>query len=147
MAEYTIVPLQENDYHNGFLQLLEQLTTVNADSITYEDYIVQFNKMKSKVFVIKDDTVTDTNKIIATASIFIEEKFIHKLSSVGHIEDVVVDSNYRTKGLGKKLIEHCIMYAKANDCYKIILDCATKNIPFYEKCGFEYKNVQMSIYV
>jgi len=143
MAEYTIVPLQETDYHNGFLQLLEQLTTVNSDSITYHDFVEQFNKMKSKIFVIKDDT----NKVIATASIFIEEKFIHKLSSVGHIEDVVVDPNYRQKGLGKKMIDYCVVYAKANNCYKIILDCATKNIQFYEKCGFENNNVQMSIYV
>ena len=142
MTEHTILPLQPNDYYNGFLQLLEQLTSVDANNITYEDFINQFNKMKSKVFVIKDGT-----KIVATASIFIEEKFIHKLSSVGHIEDVVVDVNSRNEGLGKQLIDYCIAYAKGNNCYKIILDCATKNIKFYEKCGFENKNVQMSIYI
>jgi glucosamine-phosphate N-acetyltransferase len=139
---YTIRPLQQDDYHCGFLQLLEQLTTVHASDITYEDFIEQFNKMKSNVFVIKDD-----NKIIATGSIFIEEKFIHKLSSVGHIEDVVVDVNYRSKGLGKMIIDHCIKFGKDGGCYKIILDCAQKNIQFYEKCGFENKNVQMSIYL
>jgi len=31
-------------------------------------------------------------------------------------------------------------------CYKIILDCSEKNVPFYEKCGFKKKEVQMAFY-
>ena len=28
-------------------------------------------------------------------------------------------------------------------CYKVILDCAEANVPFYEKCGLTRKEVQM----
>ena len=30
-------------------------------------------------------------------------------------------------------------------CYKAILDCSEANIPFYEKCGFDKKGIQMSV--
>ena len=31
-------------------------------------------------------------------------------------------------------------------CYKVILDCSADNQGFYEKCGYEYKGVQMAYY-
>jgi len=142
MNKYHIRELKKEDYYHGFLQLLEQLTTVNSYDISYNDFIDQMDKMTSKTFVIEDN-----NKIIGTASIFIERKFIRKLGKVGHIEDVVVDSGYRKLGLGKILVEYCIEYAKKEQCYKIILNCADHNIPFYEKCGFKNKNVEMSLYI
>ena len=134
--------LTKDDYYHGFLELLEELTVVNVNEITFEDFCKQFDDMKSEVFVIKDKS-----KIIGTASVLIENKFIHKLGSVCHIEDVVVNSLYRKHGLGKLLIDHCIEYAKLENCYKIILNCEEKNIKFYEKSGFSSKNVEMSLYI
>lgn len=143
IIEYMIRELSEQDYYKGFLNLLEQLTTVDANNITYDDFIKHLKKIKSKVFVMEDGE----GKIIGTMTLLIEEKFIHKLSSVGHIEDVVVNDEYRGKGLGKMLIDYGVKYAKDNGCYKIILNCAEKNIAFYEKCGFKSKNVEMSLYL
>lgn len=31
-------------------------------------------------------------------------------------------------------------------CYKIILDCSVKNVPFYQKCGFTEKEREMVLY-
>ena len=42
-----------------------------------------------------------------------------------------------------RMIECLKQIAKAMNCYKIILNCSEKNIKFYEKCGFELKEVQM----
>ncbi len=144
MSNFTITQLQKNDYYNGFLQLLEQLTTVNSNEISYDDFSKYIDKIKSKVFIIKNDS---NDKIIATATALIENKFIHKLSSVCHIEDVVIDVEHRNNGLGKKMINHCVEYAKSKGCYKIILNCSEKNVQFYEKCGFTTKNVEMSLYI
>ena len=142
MDNYIITELQPHDYYNGFLELLEQLTFVGTNKITYHDFIYQLNQMKPKeVLVIKLN-----NKVVATASIFIEKKFTHHLSSVGHIEDIVVDKNYRGKGLGKFLVDHCIEHSKNNGCYKVILSSDKKNMEFYKKCGFENKNNEMCIY-
>ena len=142
MTDYQITELEKDDYYRGFLRLLEQLTTVNVDDITYDQFLNQLDKIKSKVFVIRHD-----NQIIGTSSVFIEPKFIRKLSHVGHIEDVVVEKNYRGKGLGKMLLNHCLRYAKDQNCYKVILNCENKNIKFYEKCGFINKNVEMCQYL
>ena len=140
---YTIRKLIKQDYYQGFLQLLEQLTEVNSDDITYDDFCKHFDEKTSYTYVIFDQ---NNNKVIATATLFIEKKFIHKLGSVGHIEDVVVDNNYRGKNLGKEIVDKLIMVAKDHKCYKIILNCSDKNVRFYEKCGFNRKDVQMVQY-
>lgn len=135
--------LEKNDYYRGFLQLLEQLTTVNATEITYDEFCNRVDNINSEVYVIRNLT---TNKVVATGSIMIERKFIHKLSAVGHIEDIVVDNEYRSLGLGKELINCLIKRAQEHNCYKIVLNCADKNIKFYEKCGFVIKEFGMAKY-
>lgn len=142
--QYYVDNLRPDDYYKGFLQLLEQLTVVGADCINYDDFLKQYDKLKSNVFVIRNKS---NDKVIGTSSILVEEKFIHSLSSVSHIEDVVVDREYRGLGLGRLLINHCIEESKKRGCYKIILDCEEKNAPFYTKVGFRIKNIQLSLYL
>jgi len=79
---------------------------------------------------------THEGRIVGTASVLIERKMLHHGSRVGHIEDVVVDSDKRIAGIGKELIKECVEYCRSKRCYKTILDCSDDNIPFYENCGF-----------
>jgi len=44
-----------------------------------------------------------------------------------------VDSNYRGKRLGLRLIAVIKDIAIVNDCYKITLDCKESNMGFYEQ--------------
>jgi predicted N-acetyltransferase YhbS len=39
-------------------------------------------------------------------------------------------------GLGRIIINKLVAAARELGCYKIILDCEKKNVPFYEKLGF-----------
>lgn len=135
--------LNKTDYDKGFLQLLEQLTHVGADSIMFEDFCKHYDSLKSEIYVIRN---ISTNKIVASGSILVEPKFIHGLSYVGHIEDVVVDQEYRKLGLGKAIINHLVSVAKDRGCYKVILNCSEKNRPFYENCGFIKKEHEMTLY-
>jgi glucosamine-phosphate N-acetyltransferase len=89
----------------------------------------------------------DKRKIIATATLLIELKFIRNCSKCGHIEDVVVDSSYRGLRLGLRVVEALITAAKDSGCYKVILDCSENNAPFYEKCGLVKKEIQMVRYL
>lgn len=134
--------LRYSDYFNNFLGLLEQLTEVNADQITYERFCRHLDSINSDIFVMKDAK----GAIVGTGSIFIEKKFIHNLSSVGHIEDIVVDEKHRGKGFGKKIIDYLVEYGKNQGCYKIILDCSGDNVFFYNKCGFTKKDNHMVMY-
>ena len=71
--------------------------------------------------------------IIGVASLYVIEKLTRKM---GLIEDVAVDPNQRGNGIGKKLIESLIEQSKEKGCDKTILSSSEKNIPFYEKIGF-----------
>jgi glucosamine-phosphate N-acetyltransferase len=87
-----------------------------------------------------------TEHIIATGSVFIEKKFIRGGSKVGHIEDVAVSKTARGLHLGQRIVKHLVDHAKAAGCYKVILACAPEVREFYEKCGFEEKNMHMAVY-
>ena len=131
--------LEINDYHKGYLQLLEQLTTVG--NIPFDHFKEKFNKLNSHIYVIELD-----NKIIASATIFLEYKFIHNNKNVGHIEDVVTDNNFRKGGLGRLLINKLLQVAKDNECYKVILNCDKDVAGYYKKLNFRYSAECYSIY-
>eukprot|EP00878_Enallax_costatus_P005318 GHUV01005585.1.p1 GENE.GHUV01005585.1~~GHUV01005585.1.p1 ORF type:complete len:153 (+),score=38.56 GHUV01005585.1:195-653(+) len=138
--------LGPEDYDKGFLGLLAQLTTVGDVSV--EDYKRRWQELNDSpdyhVAVAEDSS---TGKLVGTASLIVEKKFIHSCGKVGHIEDVVVDEAARGQKLGQRLIEELISIAKQQGCYKVILDCGEHNVPFYEKCGLTKKEVQMVKYL
>ena len=140
---YFIDKLKEDDFNKGLLKLLEQLTFVDLDKITKDEFIEGISNLSSQVFVIRN---LSTDKVIACGSILIEHKIIHKFGKVAHIEDIVVDENYRGMGFGKQMIQHLVDVAKDNGCYKVILNCSQHNIGFYEHCDFTVKGVQMAKY-
>ena len=77
--------LQSNDYKLGFIDVLKQLTSVG--NITESDFRDQFHKMKSSNgtyyhTVIVDKSDASHEKIIGSATIIIERKFIHDCANV-----------------------------------------------------------------
>jgi GNAT superfamily N-acetyltransferase len=60
--------------------------------------------------------------------------------SIGFIENVITDKEYRRKGIGKKVMEMAIKYAKETNCYKVLLQSNNKQKDahkFYENIGFD----------
>ena len=85
-------------------------------------------------------------KIYGIITLLFENKIIHNGGMVCHIEDLVVDKQYRNQNIGRILVNHAIHEAKKKGCYKIILNCNNEVKNFYLKCGFEEKNLQMALY-
>jgi len=144
--KFQVRKLQISDKNKGFIELLRQLTV--CDSVSDKDFEDRFRELSTLgddhiISVIEDES---SGKIIATGSIFIEKKFLRNCGKVGHIEDVVVDSNARGLKLGKKIIAFLTEHAHLMGCYKVILDCSLENKAFYEKCGFKQKEIQMVKY-
>lgn len=131
--------LEKGDFQKNYLELLKQLTTVG--DVSQEKYETTVDKMGAEVWVVEFE-----GKIIASVSLLLEQKIIHECGIVGHLEDVVVDRDYRKYGLGKFIIERIIKIARERGCYKLIGDCKSELLGFYEKNGFESKCVQISIY-
>ena len=135
--------LQKNDFNLGYLDLLSQLTEVNKNNISFEKFSNFIDKLGENHKII---IIINNNKIIATGTLLIENKIIHSISKVGHIEDIVVDSNSKGLGIGKQIINYLTNLAKENNCYKVILNCNDNNIGFYQKCGYQKKETQMVKY-
>ncbi len=136
--------IEHSDYHKGHLSLYHQNFTIDPEKINYEDYVNYINnQVKNNYYIFVCEL---NNKIVASATCYIEVKLLHNFGKVAHLEDVITDKNCRNNGLGKKIINYCCDFAKNNDCYKIILNCSNENIKFYEKCNFVINGNEMSHY-
>jgi len=135
--------LQSNDYYLNYINLLNQLSIIDDTKISYNKFEI-FIQNLTKKHIIK--VIEINNQIVATGTLYIEQKIIHEFGHVGHIEDIVVDSNFRGMRLGKKIVCHLINLAKEKGCYKVILNCNENNVRFYEKCGLIRKECEMVKY-
>lgn len=129
-------PLNRADYKFGYLELLAQLTSVGE--IGEAQFGSQFDRMRDclntyYIIVIEDRS---KNKIVGSATLHVEFKFIHQTSLRGRIEDVVVDDGYRGQQLGKLLLETIKLLAKHVGCYKLSLDCKDTMIKYYNSLQF-----------
>ena len=138
--------IQIADCDKNYFNLLNQLNnTIDNEHISklfLENFISSLNE-NHQIIIIEDYI---TKEIIGTGTILIETKILHNMGKVAHIEDIVVDKNKRGLGLGFKIINYLVNIAKEKKCYKVILNCSEENVPFYEKCGFNQKSKQMSLY-
>lgn len=140
MDNIIIREINNDDYDNGYLELMYEFTNFKYD-VTKLDFTLYLINMKehNKILVIcnKED-----NHIIGAGTIFKINK-LHN-NPIGQIEDVIIKDKYRGLGYGKLIIEELIKIGLNNfNCYKIILNCLNKNIDFYKKCNFEKVGVEM----
>lgn len=80
----------------------------------------------------------EDNKIVGILTSELQVK-LHRAKKQSFIEDLIVDKNYRCKGIGKALLQNAVDYAKNNDCEVIELTSYINNEKahkFYEKNGF-----------
>jgi glucosamine-phosphate N-acetyltransferase len=134
VTDITIRKIEESDLNNGFLESLDNLKM--ASNLSREKAKAILKKITANpnhvIFV-----AVLNNRIIGSTTLFIEQKFIHDGGLVGHIEDVVVSKEHEGKGIGFRIIQTVLEYAKNQGCYKTILDCDDKVKPFYERLGFK----------
>lgn len=133
--------LVKEDYKE-YIHLLSQLTEVG--NITYEIFINRLEEIKKNIYLhIYVICNKNTNKLIGTGTLYVEPKIIHNCSNVGHIEDIVINKEYRGKKYGNYIIKLLVDLANIVKCYKVILDCKEHNIKFYEKCNFIKEGYEM----
>jgi len=133
--------LEKEDYHKGFLDLINYFTQ-DPKSFTYDEFINIFKKINNSLTLV----IEENNIIIATGKLIIEQKFHNNFAKMGHIEDVVVSEQCRGKGYGNLLMKKIIEIGKERGCYKMVLNCNSENIEYYKKLGFIKKGTEMSLY-
>ena len=135
MEEYKIESLNALHFDMGFLETLASLKKVE---MTREEFGEILRKRMSDR--LKGYVLIFNNKVVSTASMFIEQKFYGK---VAHIEDVATRENHKHQGFGTQIVKHCLSEARDAGCYKAILDCNDKNIEWYRSLGFYRHENQM----
>ena len=142
-------PENIDSINKSYIDLLTQLTITNH--LQNDVFFEQINKIytnNSKIFIIHKSSPNNPDFIIvATITCFIEPKIIRNARFSAHIEDFVVHNEYRNKGFASKLLSIAKNYASDNNCYKILLDCEEKLVPFYNKFGFTEKGRYMTLYI
>jgi glucosamine-phosphate N-acetyltransferase len=135
MSKIKIRELQKKDLQNGFLTTLDSLKqTSDIDKNKAEKVFEKINSNPNHIIVIAELD----GKIVGTATMLIEPKFIHDGGLVGHIEDVAVGGKFQGQKIGNGIVEFLLEFAKNRGCYKTILNCTDDVKGFYEKIGFKH---------
>ncbi len=121
----------------GILILYKQLNP--------EEEIIDLEKAHSIWDATENSNVTkyfvaaDKEKIVSTCNITLVPNLTRNGRSFAVIENVITDNNYRKRGIGKRVMQNAIEYAKENNCYKVVLLSSIKRTEshrFYESIGF-----------
>ncbi|MDE1767138.1 MAG: GNAT family N-acetyltransferase [Thaumarchaeota archaeon] len=119
------------------LELLVQLRPGPSNKYQYNYFV----KIIQKYLADKDKQILVAVaglKIVGLASLVFLPRLNQKLEL--WIPELVVDSKYRKKGVGKSLIKSCMDAAKKKRCFRIRLESGNKrrgSHAFYRKIGFE----------
>ena len=139
-GQIVIRPLNATTDWSDYLRLITLLNgqdIVGYDQVSFQCRYVLIGIDSSKIYVVEKD-----GQIVGTGKLLIETKFF---DPVGHIEDIVIDEQYRNLNLGKKLVKFLIDVAQHEyKCYKVVLNANETVTPFYVKCNLEFEEYNTS---
>ena len=88
-SSYDFRYLQNDDFERGFPAVLQDLTEVGE--ITREQFLHMFAQIRyqalSNIIVVVDK---NSDRIVGSGTLLVEQKFIHSCGKAGHIEDIVI---------------------------------------------------------
>lgn len=126
-----IRPLEQTDFGRGFLDTLATLAAVDLTA----EAAVHIWRGRNAAGVRTVVAVAD-GRVIGTASLILEHRFLHRGGTIGHIEDVAVHPAAQGKGVGTAVVQSLVELARQSGCYKVMLGCAEMNTAFYTRLGF-----------
>ena len=140
-------PIHKEKIIISYYKLIKQL----SDTVVYDldKFMLNLNQINNYGIIYVaclNIPSSDGFIIVASGTCFLEPKIIHNFMNVGHIEDIVVDANFRGKSIVHNILNHLKNYAVTNNCYKVILDCHSDLVKVYSKSSYIQKGVQMAIY-
>lgn len=120
----------------AFNKLIPQLS--NNCEIPSQNYLEEIIQSKNSfLFLAKDESIVGSLTLVINQIPTCKKAWI---------EDVVVDKDSREKGIGKRLIEFAIEFAKNKDILKIDLTSRPERVAaneLYKKLGFVKRNTNI----
>jgi GNAT superfamily N-acetyltransferase len=133
-------PVEKSDLDSTF-ELLQSISEFLPAKNEYSDIWDMYKNQQNFYAIV----AAVDKKIIGFGSICIETKI--RGGSMGHIEDIVTNQKYRKKGIGTIILNGLCDIAKANNCYKVSLQCKEENLEFYNKANFEIGGFSMQKFI
>ncbi|HKQ46891.1 MAG TPA: GNAT family N-acetyltransferase [Phycisphaerae bacterium] len=78
-------------------------------------------------------------RIVGTFALLVMEKLNHLGTPSAIVDDVIVATECRSQGIGRRMMEHAMQLARQKGCYKLALSTNVKRAEahrFYESLGF-----------
>lgn len=113
------------EFDDGRVLSLEAAAARLARMKTYPDY---------RLYVALDE-----GRIVGTFTLLVAEKILHLGSSAAIVDDVIVDTQCRSRGIGRAMMEAAMGIARTKGCYKLALSTNVRRADahrFYESLGF-----------
>jgi len=108
----------------------------DSDVDTFRKLVTKYISDSDKIILV---ALIDDVKIIGMVSVM----YLSRLNQTNlemYIPELTVDEKYQNQGIGKKLINSCIVLAKKKQCHRIRLESGNQrkdSHQFYEHLGFE----------
>lgn len=136
--ELLLRPLEVHDHTKGYLQLIFD-DVENADHAeqerVFEEYLSLQESCPDTYYTVVVENVKQ-NKIIASGTLIVEQKFIHEIARRGRIENMIVSQQYRRMKIGSVVLGLLTYLAEQLGCYKTTLNCHNDVVPFCEKMKY-----------
>ena len=133
--------------HDDIPLILELLYELGRQKPQKDSELEKFEKLlknymqedDKKILVAQD---TDSKIIGMISMVFLSRLNQNTLEM--YVPELIVSQNYRSKGIGKKLIDSSIEFGKEKKCHRMRLESGNQRIEshkFYKHLGFENSSV------
>ena len=138
------------------LCILELYSQLAITPPAEQNYSVNLDKYRRAFIQIQEATgynllvAEDQGKVIGTMVLIIVPNLSHNALPWAAIENVVVDKEYRRKGIGRLLMDYATARAKEAGCYKIQLISdkrRTESHKFYRNLGYKASGHGFRLYL
>ncbi len=126
-------PLAQSDFE-GALRLYQTLTRDPVSvSTSIEAFLAVLNHAGTSIMGAKVNGL-----LVGMATLHLLPNMTSGGRPYGLIENVVTDTDYRGKGIGRTVLQACVEHAKFEGAYKLMLLTGEGRgaVGFYEKLGF-----------
>ncbi|MGE8207328.1 GNAT family N-acetyltransferase [Heyndrickxia sp. NPDC080065] len=116
---------------------LYKMLVPNSKKMNVQEEQIEIIRKDPNNFLLVYD---EEGEILGTLTLNICLQALHGIRPYGIVENIIVQENHRSKGIGQKLIRYVEEYCKSIDCHRIMLLSNSKRQrahQFFEKEGYD----------
>ena len=112
------------------------------------EVFAQFARYPSYRLFVACESEREGGAVLGSYALLVMHNLAHRGTPSAIVEDVVVDQHARSRGIGRRMMEHARALAREAGCYKLALSSNQKRTrahAFYDSLGFERHGISFVI--